>query len=166
MKKLKFNIKCPLCGSINRLDLPLDLLEEAILIDCSSCENSFEMVVPEEWITRYQRVLTLDVQASEFGKAQQFKLTSDSYTIGRKNSREDLNPDLEVLTLDKSLCGKHAIIRKHANGFTIQNIGVNGTWVNGERIEEETFLRDGDIIVMGRTINNVSIDVWDSTLVY
>ena len=112
--------------------------------------------------------MMLNTVANEFGDAQKFELTADYYTIGRKNSREDLRPSLEVLTIDRRMGRIHAVIRKKPNGFTIQNKSQNGICLNQERIfdDKEVFLRDGDKFVLGQTHFIVSIEVWDNTLDY
>ena len=166
MKQLRFNIKCPLCGSINKVDVPLDVLEDETKFSCLSCRKTYVFNIPNT--DHYERTMMLNTVANEFGDAQKFELTADYYTIGRKNSREDLRPSLEVLTLDRRMGRIHAVIRKKPNGFTIQNMSQNGICLNQERIfdDKEVFLRDGDKFVLGQTHFIVSIEVWDNTLDY
>lgn len=168
MKQLRFSIKCPTCGSIIKVDVPFDVLDDKMQCSCLFCQKSFILNVPDTFVNRYERTMTLNTVANEFGDAQSFRLTADYYTIGRKSSSEDLHPLLEVLTLDRRMSRIHAVIRKNPNGFTIQNKGKWGILLNCERIidDKEVFLRDGDKFVLGQTQFIVSIDVWDNTLDY
>jgi S1-C subfamily serine protease len=55
-------------------------------------------------------------------------------------------------TKDRDVSGRHAEIVGASNGtrFTIRDVGsTNGTWVNGDRLEAEHVLADGDVIAFG-----------------
>jgi len=55
-------------------------------------------------------------------------------------------------TKDRDVSGRHAEIVGSGNGtrFTIRDVGsTNGTWVNGDRLEREHVLADGDVIAFG-----------------
>lgn len=55
-------------------------------------------------------------------------------------------------TKDRDVSGRHAEIVGTGNGtrFTIRDVGsTNGTWVNGDRLEREHVLADGDVIAFG-----------------
>lgn len=132
------------------------------------------MALPKELKNRFQPILVLDVQGKE-GDTQRIELTSDYYIIGHKSSWNDLKPTLEVKTgdehptltvADRLMERKHAVIRKHNNEFTIQNIGINGIMLNGERIINKDvirYLHDGDILIVGQTVFKVSIGYQDKT---
>lgn len=50
-----------------------------------------------------------------------------------------------------SVSRRHARVEKSAQGWIIRDLGSsNGTYVNGEQVEGEYPLRDGDIIVLGK----------------
>ncbi len=55
-------------------------------------------------------------------------------------------------TKDRDVSGRHAEIVGTSNGtkFTIRDVGsTNGTWVNGDRLERDHVLADGDVIAFG-----------------
>jgi len=56
-----------------------------------------------------------------------------------------------VLLEDASVSRRHAIVVQRRGGVQIlDDRSANGTWVNGRRVHEAE-LRDGDVIVLGRT---------------
>lgn len=66
----------------------------------------------------------------------------DNLVIGR-----DPGCDIVVITTDKQVSRKHARIWRSDNGFSIEDLGSkNGTHVNGDKINAETILHDGDIV--------------------
>jgi S1-C subfamily serine protease len=55
-------------------------------------------------------------------------------------------------TKDRDVSGRHAEIVGTSNGtrFTIRDVGsTNGTWVNGDKLDREHILADGDVIAFG-----------------
>lgn len=74
--------------------------------------------------------------------------------IGRKPSNDlrfDLRGDLDV-------SGDHAQIREQAGHWFVVDTGsTNGTFVNGESVEGEAPIKDGDIIAFGR--NGPTVEV-------
>ena len=106
--------------------------------------------------------MVIEAVANEFTEYQSFELTSDYYTIGRKNnSGPEHRPDVEVLTSDKKMSRKHAVIRKKGKiGFTLKDMGSkNGIELNGSKLdpEEEVYLTEGDQFRIGDTLFRVSI---------
>ncbi len=70
----------------------------------------------------------------------------DTITIGRHPSC-DLRFDLER---DADVSSRHAEIRVSGGAVVLHDLGsTNGTFVNGERIEGERVLADGDVIEFG-----------------
>jgi serine/threonine protein kinase len=66
------------------------------------------------------------------------------FTIGR-SADQDL-----ALTEDRRISRHHAVISKDpVRGFTVLNIGPNGTFVNARRIHDAVVLHDGDKIGFG-----------------
>ncbi|HXF95573.1 MAG TPA: FHA domain-containing protein, partial [Gemmatimonadales bacterium] len=52
---------------------------------------------------------------------------------------------------DLDVSARHAAVIRKADGFRVQDLGSrNGTFVNGEPLEGERLLRDGDVITFGR----------------
>ena len=106
--------------------------------------------------------LLLETVSNVMTAYQSFELTSDYYTIGRKNSGgPEHRPDVEVETTDKKMSRKHAAIRKKGKtGFTLKDIGSkNGVFLNGSKMEtdEEIYLSDGDTFRLGETQFRVNI---------
>ena len=78
------------------------------------------------------------------GEIQEF--CESEIFIGRDPSSHVLFPkDLAFISR------KHAEIVREGNRFKLTNMGVNGTFVNGERLDkaEETYLKDGDVLTFG-----------------
>jgi pSer/pThr/pTyr-binding forkhead associated (FHA) protein len=62
----------------------------------------------------------------------------------------------DVVLPDPEVSRKHAVVRDGVDGPTIQDLGsLNGTFVNGRRIEEPTVLKAGDTVRFGNTIWHV-----------
>lgn len=54
---------------------------------------------------------------------------------------------------DDQMSRRHAVIRAVADGFEVEDLGsLNGTFVNGQRIEGVTRLSGGDEIKVGQTV--------------
>jgi ABC-type multidrug transport system fused ATPase/permease subunit/pSer/pThr/pTyr-binding forkhead associated (FHA) protein len=57
---------------------------------------------------------------------------------------------------DDRVSRRHAVIRAADGGVVVEDLGsLNGTWVNGARIEGATQVEPGDILEMGRTLIEV-----------
>ena len=57
----------------------------------------------------------------------------------------------DVTIDDERVSRRHAIIRAAGESLTVEDLGsLNGTWVNGTRIETATRLERGDIVEVGR----------------
>lgn len=173
-KKIKIAIKCPQCAS--RIALPL--VEEDVgtkkQCHCSRCQHNFFVAIPANFISKFESdptnigkqeeepVLLLETVANGNTDFQSFELTSDYYTIGRKNnSGPAARPDVEVVTTDMKISRKHAAIKKKGHvGFTLKDLGSkNGVVYNGSPLEpdEEVYLSDGDTFRLGDTEFRVSL---------
>jgi pSer/pThr/pTyr-binding forkhead associated (FHA) protein len=74
---------------------------------------------------------------------QRFELDAE-VVVGRENAA--------ITIQDPELSRRHAAIRPAGDGFEIEDLGsLNGTFVNGEKIEGVTPLDSGDIIRLGTT---------------
>ena len=75
---------------------------------------------------------------------KEFVLDGDIVSIGRA-------PDNDISFLDDSNISRyHAEIERRGGEFSIIELGsFNGTEVNGEKLEDERPLNDGDLIVFG-----------------
>jgi RND superfamily putative drug exporter len=71
-------------------------------------------------------------------------VVDSALVLGRENSDIDL-ADLQVSR-------RHAELRRRHGGLEIEDLGsANGTWVNGERIEEPVRIEPGNVIRVGGT---------------
>jgi len=72
-----------------------------------------------------------------------FLIESDSTTAGR-------DPGSDVFLDDVTVSRKHVVLERRGEAFFVRDVGsLNGTYVNGERVEE-TKLASGDEIQVGR----------------
>ncbi len=72
-----------------------------------------------------------------------YALTSDRVRIGR-------HPDSDIFLDDVTVSRRHAEILSDATGYQVVDVGsLNGTYVNGERIERAA-LSDSDQIQVGK----------------
>lgn len=72
-----------------------------------------------------------------------FLLDSDSSSVGR-------HPHAEILLDDVTVSRKHAQFRRKGTTFSVRDRGsLNGTYLNGQRIDEAV-LSDGDEVQVGK----------------
>lgn len=87
---------------------------------------------------------TLSAQSGP-AAGQEFTLDGDEVVLGRA-------ADNAVSIPDTSVSRKHALVRRTADGWALSDLGSgNGTLLNGEPVEDEVTLGDGDVITMGDT---------------
>jgi adenylate cyclase len=68
---------------------------------------------------------------------------ADTSTLGR-------HPDCDVPIIDGRASKNHAVVERHGDTFVLRDLGsMNGTFLNGARIEGETQLEHGDEITIG-----------------
>lgn len=74
-----------------------------------------------------------------------------SIELGATNSL-GRHPNNSIQLLDKIVSKEHCIVEQRDGGFVLRDLGsLNGTFVNGERVRGERFLRHGDEIALGST---------------
>lgn len=74
-----------------------------------------------------------------------FEIATDRVTIGR-------HPDSDFFLDDVTVSRRHAEVRRRGDEYTLKDVGsLNGTYVNGERVEEAT-LHDGDEFRVGKYV--------------
>jgi adenylate cyclase len=62
------------------------------------------------------------------------------------------HPNNTIQLLDKIVSKEHCILEQRDGRFILRDLGsLNGTYVNGERVRGETFLKHGDEIALGST---------------
>lgn len=73
------------------------------------------------------------------------KLTSQETTLGRQSDNAVVIPDISVSR-------HHVAVRRQGAGYVLADLGSgNGSILNGERIDGEAALQDGDVFSMGDT---------------
>jgi adenylate cyclase len=78
-------------------------------------------------------------------EGQEAVTLSPRNTLGR-------HPSNSIQLLDKIVSKEHCVIVQAGNEFILQDLGsLNGTFINGQRVEGERGLRDGDEIALGST---------------
>lgn len=71
------------------------------------------------------------------------------YPLG-PNQRLGQAPDSTIVLNDPRVAGYHAQIYVHGTAYAIADLGsATGTWVNGARIVEPTWLNNGDVVTVG-----------------
>jgi adenylate cyclase len=62
------------------------------------------------------------------------------------------HPNNSIQLLDKIVSKEHCIVEQRDGQFLLRDLGsLNGTYINGERVRGEQFLRHGDEIALGST---------------
>jgi predicted component of type VI protein secretion system len=75
-----------------------------------------------------------------------YALLAEEQSIGRDATNT-------ISITDGSISGRHAVIRRTAAGFQLEDLGSrNGTFVNGERITAPQILVDNDIVRLGKVV--------------
>jgi adenylate cyclase len=78
-------------------------------------------------------------------EGQQVVELRDHNSLGR-------HPSNTIQLLDKIVSKEHCVIERRAAGFLLRDLGsLNGTYINGERVNGEQPLRHGDDIALGST---------------
>src|SRR5271166_6947023 len=62
------------------------------------------------------------------------------------------HPNNTIQLLDKIVSKEHCILELREGRFLLRDLGsLNGTYINGERVRGEMFLKHGDEIALGST---------------
>ncbi len=137
-------LTCPQCGVLNPIESNF----------CSACGTGLpEPAATEEATGRYPE---LDVGVIEAGEVGQLVVTRGPtagarYALGNGTTSIGRHPDSEVFLDDVTVSRHHARVLCEGNAaFRIEDAGsLNGTYVDGERVESET-LREGAQIQVGK----------------
>jgi pSer/pThr/pTyr-binding forkhead associated (FHA) protein len=63
---------------------------------------------------------------------------------------------VDVVIVDPEISRRHTAIRLIEGAVVIEDLhSLNGTWVNGRRIDSLTLLAPGDLITIGKTVIEV-----------
>lgn len=78
--------------------------------------------------------------ASGHGPAEWYALTGERVVVGRSR-------DCDLILPDVLLSRRHAELVRAAEGWLLRDLGsLNGTRLNGARVEREALLRNGDVV--------------------
>ena len=174
MKTIKITVSCPQCSTKLAVPAVENDLGSKKQVTCLKCRKKFLVSVPMSYASKFESdptdiggngnemSLVLETVANDMTAYQSFELTSEYYTIGRKNSSgPEHRPDVEVETTDKKMSRKHAAIRKKGKtGLTLKDLGSkNGVFLNGKKMDadEEVYLSDGDQFRLGDTQFRINI---------
>jgi hypothetical protein len=98
---------------------------------------------------RGRRSLRLTLVEPESQRGESFELT-DEVTIGRA-------PGCGVRVDDAYTSNLHARLFRRDGSLWLEDLGsTNGTWVNGERVDEPVKLGRGDLLQVGGTVFEVT----------
>lgn len=69
------------------------------------------------------------------------------------NNRVQIGREGEIpLGVDRFISRRHAILEPTASGVVLEDLNsTNGTFVNGERLQGKTTLRNGQVFIVGKT---------------
>jgi len=82
-------------------------------------------------------------------QGKEFVLWGDRITIGR----DTRNASWEIRLTDRMVSRPHACIELEGGRYFLLDLGgVNGTLLNGVRVEARTLLKHGDLITLGETV--------------
>ncbi len=75
----------------------------------------------------------------------------DTLTLSGDLTRLGRHPDSEIVLEDITVSRRHAEIARHDSAYVVCDVGsLNGTYVNQERIDDETVLHHGDELQVGK----------------
>lgn len=78
------------------------------------------------------------------GAGSRFLLDEDVVSVGR-------HPDSEIFLDDVTVSRRHAELARAGAAWMVRDVGsLNGTYVNRQRIEDESALANGDEVQIGR----------------
>ena len=173
-KTKKLLVTCPKCET--KLAVPITESDLGTNKQgmCPKCQKKFLIPISVGLASKFESdptqigdggggfSLVIETIPNNYTAFQSFELTSDYYTVGRQNSSGPVHrPDVEVVTTDKKMSRKHAVIRKKGKtGFTLKDLGSkNGVYYNGNQLDsdEEVYLNDGDTFRIGETVFRVNI---------
>ena len=170
---MKIAQKCPKCGSPMLIQFAESDLGKSKQVACQGCKAKYNVPIPMSLASKFEsdqtlggneaeRSLLIETVPNGHTTYQSFELTSEYYTIGRKNSSgPEYRPDVGVETADLKMGRIHAAIRKKGKtGFTLKDLdSKNGVLFNGTKMDadEEVYLSDGDTFRLGDTMFRVNI---------
>jgi pSer/pThr/pTyr-binding forkhead associated (FHA) protein len=108
--------------------VPVDSPEEEVVVDLDELPAGVGMLV----VTRGPN------------SGSKFALDTDVVNAGR-------HPDSDIFLDDITVSRRHAEVRRTRSGYVVRDVGsLNGTYVNQNRIEDDTPIENGDELQVGR----------------
>ncbi len=81
--------------------------------------------------------------------------TGRLYQLDKEITIVGRNPDCDIVLAPKSVSRKHAVIVRKLAGYELKDLGsTRGTYVDGQKLSQPVFLRDGNAIQMGEVLLN------------
>ena len=133
------DLVCPQCGHPNPADANF----------CSVCGT---VLVPEGDESRTATHLALEVPEDDGAMLVVVRGANagSRYSIGGAVTTIGRHPDSDVFLDDVTVSRRHSEIRRSSTGYEIADTGsLNGTYVNGERVESSV-LREADQLQVGK----------------
>jgi pSer/pThr/pTyr-binding forkhead associated (FHA) protein len=147
-------VTCPGCGHENTVGsrfcsscgTALGEDRDATTISYASDPETAETAVPEVEVDLSDVPLGTGVLVVTRGEAAGTRILLDlaSTSAGR-------HPDSDIFLDDITVSRRHAEIVRDGDAYRVRDAGsLNGTYVNRERIEEDTTLTHGDVLQVGK----------------
>ncbi len=103
----------------------------------------------ENMLTPQSIIPTLQVM-NGVSSGRLYQLEREITVIGR-------NPDCDIVLAPKSVSRKHAAIVRKIAGYEIKDLGsTRGTYVDGQKVAQPLFLKDGNTVQIGELLLNYS----------
>lgn len=162
---------CPYCGYRNRPgslfceDCAQPLHEDARLMTLQTRQiddDESELLRQSTWGTAsFEPHAIVVIHVRDASEPLHLRPTADQLTIGRADVSNPIRPDLDLTpygAMENGVSRLHAAIARNDNTLTLVDLGSsNGTFLNGQRLTEQTprVLRDGDEIRFGRLVTHI-----------
>jgi pSer/pThr/pTyr-binding forkhead associated (FHA) protein len=132
---------CSSCGSVlDRIaDHTITLAKVDPLQDAPGADDDVVVSVGDLATGVASLIVRSGAQAGEA-----FALRDELTRLGR-------HPESEISLDDITVSRRHAEVERSASGYVARDAGsLNGTYLNGQRIDEEVLLRQGDELQVGK----------------
>lgn len=162
-QQLQIKWICPSCAKAFGLKVKSNMAGSTISVRCPYCQQVVNATIPSNVQKNIPTPgpapkLTLVVEPGKVTRAQQFEMKGETSTMGRKS--ESVFVDMPIITEDHSMHRHQITFVKRERGFSIQQVGVNATYVNDEKMSQgdERYIHNGDVIKMASVTVNVIVE--------
>jgi pSer/pThr/pTyr-binding forkhead associated (FHA) protein len=130
---------CPSCGAAVEPGREVDVDQTTAAIDVGALDPTSSV----EGLPALEPGTAMLVVIRGPNAGARYLLDRDTTTVGR-------HPDCEIFLHDVTVSRRHSEFRRSGDGFELRDLGsLNGTYVNGQRVEAEA-LKSGDEVQIGR----------------